>query len=291
MKAYMPSDISRISDLAPYDFNRRRDYQILVREVLGIYGTPPGIDDLVDLLVAAPDREQQQAAAICLKAMGDGCIEPLYARAEQGDPAERALCLRTLTEVPDPDLGEKVEFLREVFTRTDDPGMKAAARSLSALSVRTVIPLLHLLRTEDLASSDLRATIKHILVEMGEVAIAPVIQFFRFDDRTYFESVLPVLRSLAPASVEALEAARHSDDQTIQKYAAWAIQALQGPSQGSRARKILTEFRDHDEWAWWREDDWDDCYDEDYDETAESMGYDSFWYENYDEVYDSMASR
>ncbi|MDD3622297.1 MAG: hypothetical protein PHQ81_07815 [Methanofollis sp.] len=231
----MPSDISRIFDPVPYDFNSRRDYQILVREVLGIYSTPPGIDDLVDLLIAAPDRERQRAAAICLQATGEKCIEPLYERAEGGDLREQALCLGVLTGVPDPDLGEKVEFLRTVLTcADDDPAMKAAGARLSSLGVRAVIPLLHLQRLDAAASPDLRMKVNRLLVQIGEVVIAPAIQLFRYDDPVYFESVLPVLRSLAPGSVKGLEEAKETGGASIRRDASRALDAVQG--KGTRAR-------------------------------------------------------
>lgn len=264
----MPSDISRIFDPVPYDFNKRRDYRILVREVLGIYSTPPRIEELVDLLVTAPDREQQQAATICLQAIGAECIEPLYERAEGGDPGEQDLCLRVLAEIPDPDLLEKVEFLRTVLTcADDDPAMKAAAARLSRLRVRAVIPLLHLQRLDAASSPDLRMKVNRLLVQMGEVAIAPAVQLFGYDDQVYFESVLPVLKSLAPASVEALEEARKtSGTAAIRRYASRALDAIQGRRARVPTGETLVSVVEQD--------------------TIPSPEYGTFCAEHYDELYD-----
>jgi hypothetical protein len=236
------------------------------------------IRSLVTLLTTTCMSSVRRSAERSLLAIGEASIDPLCERAEHAYPSDRDLCLRIVTKIPDPLLGEKMACIRRILTQCDDdPEMDAMVGTLCALKTRTIIPMLHLLREEAAPSPDLRTKIASIAREMGQVSVEPIIQLFRYDDETYYESVLPVLQSQTPYSLHKLKYAQFDEEEPIRRYAEKAERAITGT--GTR-NPVHSGFRDTSRRRSNRDSD-EYMVDE----------YGMFWYENYDELYDLISSR
>jgi hypothetical protein len=267
----------------------------------------PAIRSLVTLLTTTLDSSVRRSAERSLLAIGAASIDPLCERAGRAYPSDRDLCLRIVTKIPDPLLREKMACIRRILTQCDDdPEMDAMVGILCALKTRTIIPMLHLLREEAAQSPDLTLKITSVAREMGQVSVEPIIQLFRYDDETYYESVLPVLQSQTPYALHKLKYAQFEEEEPIRRYAEKAERAITGTGtrnpghSGFRdaPRRSITDSDESmaDEYVpdeYIPEEYAPEEYapDEYIPEEYVPDEYGQFWYENYDELYDLICSR
>lgn len=212
--------------------------------------------------------------------MGAVCIEPLCRVLDACYyPSDRDTCLRVLTKVHDPLLKEKMAYILEVLSRCDrDPEAGDLVDTLHALRTRTIIPMLHLLRKDAAVPPEIRAKIIRIISGMGDMAVEPIIQLFRYGDETYYESVLPILRTLAPYSSYKLKYAKCSGDMAVRESAEKAERAI-NPIAPWKYSKTINASKN--------------CFLSSTDDYYgfEPSEYEFFWYENYDDLYDSWGCR
>jgi len=209
-----------------------------------------GADQSVDSLVQqlkAPEAEKRSAAAMELANLGEEAapaVAALQAGLKDQDPMVRAHCARALGHIGKPAAMPAVEALALQLADPDIHARRAAMHALRMIKPGPdkVVPLMLKALGDKEPAVVLNAL--HTLAEVGEPAVAPMIEALK-DDRTDYWACI-VLSEIGPAAKDAvpqLIEKLNDDEQEVRMEVAMTLAAI-GPAAEPAIPKLTEMLKD-----------------------------------------------